>query len=304
MIFETTTPSQKTKKILIIGSVGILIFTLWASFFRVPSAFPEQTRFTVNEYESLRSISLRLKEEGFITSSVLFRAAISFLGHDRAVQLGVYRFETPTHIAGVVRRFIAGPQEPLLSITIPEGSTTQEIAAIIKKAQPILSVDVFGELVYREQADGYLFPSTYYLVPSQQEADIINKMKATFDKQYEAAFKDKNYPRYVPNQKSVVSLAAILEGEAKGEEDMRIVSGILQTRLAQGMRLQVDVAEITYGEAGIPEQPINNPGLVAMNAVFDPIPTPYLYYITGDDGKMYYAKTFTEHKENIRKYLR
>lgn len=296
--------SQNTKKIFFLGATLLFVCVLWASFFRIPSTFPAQAKFTVNEYESLRSISLRLKEEGFITSSVLFRAAISFLGHDRAIQLGVYRFEKPTHIVGMVRSFVTGPQEPLLSITIPEGSTTQEIAAIIKKAQPSLSADVFTELVHKERGDGYLFPSTYYLVPSQQESDIIARMRATFDKQYEAAFKDKNYPRYVPNQRSVVSLAAILEGEAKGEEDMRIVSGILQARLAQGMRLQVDVAQITYDKAGIPDQPINNPGLIAMNAVFNPIPTPYLYYITGDDGKMYYAKTFAEHKENIRKYLR
>jgi UPF0755 protein len=54
----------------------------------------------------------------------------------------------------------------------------------------------------------------------------------------------------------------------------------------------------------LPAVPINNPGLVAIDAVLHPTTTSYLFYLTGKDGKMYYAKTFEEHKRNIQKYLR
>jgi UPF0755 protein len=70
------------------------------------------------------------------------------------------------------------------------------------------------------------------------------------------------------------------------------------------MRLQVDVAENTYKERGLPVVPINNPGVVAIEAVFHPKESPYLYYLTGKDGRMYYAKTYEDHKKNIQKYLR
>jgi UPF0755 protein len=71
-----------------------------------------------------------------------------------------------------------------------------------------------------------------------------------------------------------------------------------------GMPLQVDVAMETYKEKGLPKKPINNPGLVAITAVLNPVYTEYLYYITGNDGEMYYAKTFNDHKRNIAKYLK
>jgi UPF0755 protein len=101
-----------------------------------------------------------------------------------------------------------------------------------------------------------------------------------------------------------VVLASILEGEAKSLEDMKVVSGILQKRMKMGMALQVDVAPETYKVRGLPRTPINNPGVNALDAALHPTETEYLYYITGNDGKMYYAKTFTEHKKNIQKYLK
>ena len=99
-------------------------------------------------------------------------------------------------------------------------------------------------------------------------------------------------------------LASIIEGEAKSLEDMRMISGILKERIRIHMPLQVDVASVTYEVKGLPKEPINNPGENAFYAVRNPVKSQYLYYITGKDGKMYYAKTFDEHKANIKKYLK
>jgi len=285
--------------IVILG--GALVFLLALN---APQDFPTNSTFEVNEGESLYNISKRLEEQQFITSALFFRGWLSIIGKDKDIGLGKYVFDSKLPLGLVVTKFIQGPDEPLLSVTIPEGHTTKEIADAFKKALPTFSVDIFGELVQKERLDGYLFPSTYYPLPSFTEADIIRKMKETFDREYEKHFKGGLFPKTVPTKQDVVSLAAILEGEAKTVEDMKIVSGILQRRLASGMRLQVDVAEITYRESGIPDQPINNPGLVALDAVFHPITTPYVYYLTGKNGRMYYAKTFEEHKRNIQKYLR
>ena len=112
------------------------------------------------------------------------------------------------------------------------------------------------------------------------------------------------YPKNVPTEQAIITLASILEGEAKTEVDMKIVSGVLQKRLAMGMRLQVDVAPVTYDKTGLPDVPIASPGIMALTAAFNPIVTNYTYYLTGKDGTMHYAKTFEEHKKNIAKYLR
>lgn len=294
------------QKIQTISIIVLLAFAgaTYTLTFETPSAFPIGEKFVINEGENLYSISNRLEEKGIISSALLFRGWVSMMQLDKNVGLGVYEFKNSMTLGGVVAKIVRGPDQPILSVTIPEGFTTKEIADAFKKVMPNFSVDRFGEVVHGDKLDGYLFPSTYYPLPSSTEEDIAARMKAEFNKMYAAKFEALNYPKHVPTKQDVVSLAAILEGEAKTKEDMKIVSGILQKRLGIGMRLQVDVAEVTYDTAGIPQPPINNPGAMAIDAVFNPTTTEYVYYLTGKDGTMRYAKTYEEHKRNINKYLK
>ena len=299
---------KDTKNYTIIGTslvlTLIIVFSLYRQIFSIQPNFPVEKNFTINENETLKNISIRLEKDGYITSPVLFRAGISFLGKDRVIQLGGYVFDNPTTLIGVVNTFVKGhPRFPLLSVTIPEGSTSFEIAALVVKAVPTISSDIFGETISKYNADGRLFPSTYFLLPSYTAEDIVKLMLDTFSKKV-APLSASLIPSPLTTEHDVLVLASILEGEAKSGDDMKIVSGILLTRLTKGMLLQVDVAKETYKKKGLPKMPINNPGLTAIDAVLHPILSDYLYYITGDDEKMYYAKTFEEHKRNIRKYLK
>ena len=70
------------------------------------------------------------------------------------------------------------------------------------------------------------------------------------------------------------------------------------------MPLQVDVAPVTYDVKGLPKAPIGNPGLESIKAAISPKASPYLYYLHDKEGKIHYAKTFAEHKQNVVKYLR
>lgn len=295
--------TQKFQYITTAVLVVIGLFTATLSL-KAPSNFPVGAVFEVKEGESMRSISSRLKEENIITSSILFRGWVSVLGKDKRLGLGVYNFTHEIPLGAVVAKFIEGPDEPLLSVTIPEGYTSNDIATAFQKVLPSFKSTAFLSLVHKGGLDGYLFPSTYYPLPSFTETDVITLMTSTFDKEYKNHFEDTAFPKSISNTREVLSLAAILEGEAKTPEDMKIVGGILEKRLTNGMRLQVDAASTTYSVSGLPAVPINNPGLLAIEAVFNPTATPYLYYLTGKDGKMYYAKTFEEHKKNIQKYLR
>lgn len=271
----------------------------------IPSGFPTGTNFTIGENESLRSVSLRLEGDRYITSALWFRVWVSFLGKDREIQLGNYEFDRPYILGDVVKKLVEEvPDKPLIQVTIPEGSTSYEVAKLLNQALPTINIDVFGEKVFANGADGKLFPSTYFLLPSHKEEDIVKMMTETFEKKYTSTFRWTVIPEPLTRRDEVISLASIVEGEAKSEEDMKIVAGILLTRLKKGMPLQVDVAKETYTSRGLPSVPINNPGLTALGAVLKPTASPYLFYITGNDGAMYYAKTFEEHKRNIKKYLR
>lgn len=290
--------------------VGIVVLLccaayLYYEFFSIPNTFPVGKNFTINENESLKSISERLEEEGYIHSPLLFRAGVSFLGKDKVIQLGGYVFDTPHTLFSLVSEFVQGrPRSPLLSVTIPEGSTSFEVALLVAKALPSISIDRFDEVVSKNQANGKLFPSTYYLLPSYKEEDIVKLMLTTYQKRISSLVSASKITYPLTSEHDVVVLASILEGEGKTKEDMEKIAGILLTRLTSEMPLQVDVAKETYKKRGLPSAPINNPGVLAISAVLHPIVTPYLYYITGNDGNMYYAKTFAEHKRNIQKYLK
>lgn len=106
------------------------------------------------------------------------------------------------------------------------------------------------------------------------------------------------------SMQNILIMASYLEGEANNEKDMKIVSGILWTRLKIGYFLQIDAATTTYKVKGLTKTPINNPGLVAIKAALNPIQTGYLYYITGKDGQMYYSTDYEGHLLNIKKHLR
>lgn len=307
--FSISFLTSQNKKILsaITGILGFLfiifIFTFWSTR-TIPNSFPVGTNFVVEEGESLRSISIRLQNENYIKSALLFRVWISFLGRDRHIQLGVYSFDKPLVLGAVIKKLVSGnPDAPLISITIPEGSTSVEIANLIKKELPNLSVETFNKKVLEKNANGKLFPSTYYLLPSTKEDRIVDIMMETFNKKYEASFSKTKINTPLKNKEDVIILASILEGEAKNSVDMKMVSGILLKRLSLNMPLQVDAAKETYKTKGLPVNPINNPGIIALDAALNPTASPYLYYITGRDGIMHYSKTFEEHKRKIIKYL-
>ena len=285
--------------------LGLVLWLGYHTTRTVPSNFPVGKNFIVNEDESLRSISVRLEEEHYIHSALWFRAWVSFLGRDRHVQLGGYVFDKPYVLGAIIKKMVSGnPDMPLISVTVPEGSTTEEVALLVKKELPAISVKIFEENVSLKHGEGKLFPSTYFLLPSTTEERIVDMMMKTFEKKYDESFKEEKIPDLLKDRNGVISLAAILEGEAKSPEAMSMVAGILLKRMKLGIPLQVDVAPETYKKKGVPAVPINNPGLVAISAVFHPKDSDYLYYITGKDGTMHYAKTFALHKQNIQKYLK
>ena len=102
----------------------------------------------------------------------------------------------------------------------------------------------------------------------------------------------------------IITMASILQGEASGENDIGIISGILWKRISLGMPLQVDVDKNTYTSKGLPSDPLNNPGLLSIEGALNPINSSYLYYLHDKNGNAHYAVTFEEHKRNISKYLK
>ncbi len=302
--------SKKQQTLLLIGVISFTLLYVGVRNTLQKEIYlsTERVSFKVYNNENLGQISERLEQSGIIKSARLLRLYLSWKQFDTKLLQGEFRFTSPISIVEVADLLLRKPSKPLLIVTIPEGSDNSKVADFFIKKNPSLQKEKILLAIESRGASGYLFPDTYFLSGTEKEDQIIEKMLFNFKEKYGDNFnqegKSINAMIYDLTIQRHLSIASILEGEAKTEYDMKVITGILLKREKIGMKLQVDAAKETYSKKGFPEIPINNPGLVSLRAANNPIETKYLYYITGNDGKMYYAKTYAEHKKNIIKYLR
>jgi len=235
------------------------------------------------------------------------------------IQAGTYRFPEKLSNREVLEAITSGDYTlPDDIVTFPEGFRIDNMHEYLPKRFENENVSE-----YRKH-EGYLFPDTYFIGKESSLDDLVALMRKTFDVRTEELKPEINRSQLSLHE--IVTLASILEREANDEQSMRIVVGILLTRLEIGMALQVDATfeyllgkksnelteedlEIdspfnTYTNRGLPPAPIANPGLIALRAVLSPIETDYLYYLSDDSGEFHYSETFEKHKENKLKYLR
>ncbi len=206
-----------------------------------------------------------------------------------------------------------------VKVTIPEGSTVRQAAAILKNALGDFDSDAF--IALGKPDEGYLFPDTYFFIPGVSPQAVIQTMKDTFDKRVSPLLPQ--IQAFGRSESDVVITASILEKEARQPETRRTIAGILWKRLKLGIPLQVDATfgyisgtdtyspspedlkidspYNTYKYPGLPPGSIGNPGIETIEDAITPIKTPYLYYLTDKEGNIYYAKTLAEHVANQQK---
>ncbi len=291
--------SLKTKITLLILLVPVALSLFYFFILSEPSGFVPGTVLEIEPGMSLHSISARLKNEHIIRSRVAFEGFVIFFGGEKHIKFSNYVFDVNMPVYDVAQSIIKGNRfmAPII-VTIPEGYNLKEIADTYQTKLKSFNRDTF----LSQAKEGYLFPDTYYFFNSDTELNVIDSMSKNFEKKFAPVRAEMQAAG--KKELDVLTMASILEKEAKGETDRAIISGILWKRLSIGMLLQVDAAPMTYKIKGLPKNPIGNPGLDAIHDAIYPESSPYLYYLHGKDGNTYYAKNFAEHKKNIARYLR
>lgn len=302
---------------------GLLFFVVFLYLIWPPHAFPASSLITIPRDASAAEFAQILEEANIIRSEDAFKALARITGYDGHLDSGSYVFQEPATLLAVLWRIGNAKHgiEPV-RITITEGMTSFDIADIFEKRVPGFDAEAF--LNEASTSEGYLFPETYLFMPGDTSAAIVSRLEAQFDDSVASitpAIEESGH-----SFEDVVIMASILEREANTERDMRIIAGILWNRIENDMPLQVDAAfgymhkengytpigkdldsdspYNTYRNKGLPPTPISNPGIQSLLAAATPIPTTYVYYLTGNDGLMRYATTFEGHKRNRALYLK
>ncbi|MFA5933672.1 MAG: endolytic transglycosylase MltG [Candidatus Paceibacterota bacterium] len=278
-----------------------LCFGTYSYAFRAPEDFPLGTIVHIKSGENLGSIANTLKEMHTIQSRFIFETFVMTLTSDRKIPSGDYTLDERVSVFSLARRFAEGDYRTAkIKITFPEGITRQEIKSLLM--EKISGFDGEQFLLLTAQEEGYLFPETYFFFPKTEPSEVREVFRDTFNKKIDELSSE--ISRSGRSERQIVIMASLIEGEAKGNSDRDVVSGILWNRIVRGEKLQVDVAPDTYDHTGLPVEPISNPGFEAMFAAIHPKDTPYLFYLHDKGGIIHYAKTFAEHKANIAKYLK
>lgn len=309
---------RHTQKTFFIISAIIL---LWVILTSSPFLFKEGTIVSIEKGDSVKIVAQKLKENKIIRSEILFTNIVILFKLDNKIVAGDYVFKDESTMLQALRRISNGDyQIEVKRVTLIEGLTVAEMAEVLSKNFYNIQVQEFIEkaLPY----EGYLFPDTYYFAENIRSEDVIEKMRTTFD---EKIAQEGTILSSEKSLKDIVVMASIIEKEAT-TDSMQEVSNILWHRIDINMPLQVDAGFVyernkhtfelsiedlqtdspynTYVRYGLTPTPISNPGIAALKAAAYPEPTKNLYFLTGDDGEMYYAETLKQHEANKQKYFK
>ncbi len=292
-------------------------------FFIAPPAEVAPGVIVVRSGASLPEIVEQLAAERLVRHPEVLRLILRMRGSGGSVQAGAYRFDHPENLLRIAYRLETGAYNlPPARITFIEGATVRDYAGQLSLELPGITAEDF--IASAKQYEGYLFPDTYVFPPGADVAAVIESMRDNFTlklKPLEGEIAASGH-----SLSDIITLASLIEKEARTTEHRRRVAGVLWNRLAKDMPLQVDAVfgyifnretyspsfsdlkvdspYNTYTHRGLPPGPINNPGLDSIEAALNPTPSKYLYYLTDRNGVMHYAVTYQEHLANQRKYLR
>lgn len=287
---------------------------------------------TVKPEMSVKDIGDVLFQNGIIHSAMLFRISAKVQGVEKSLQAGDYALSAGMNITNIIDKMVKGDTVYYL-LTIPEGYNVEQTAKLLtekglgdgakfkelaRKYAPFSYIGQQPEVVYL--SEGYIFPDTYRITRETTEAVLLEMMVDNFDNQITPGMREQA-KKLGLSLHQVVTLASLVEKEARLPKEQPIIAGVFFNRLKQEMPLQscptvqyilgypkaeLTIADTqlaspynTYQNPGLPPGPIASPGAAALKAVLYPADTPYLYFVAAKDGSHRFSKTYEEHLANI-----
>jgi UPF0755 protein len=276
-----------------------------------------------------------LKESEVISSARLFHAYVRLRGADRELKAGTYLLESGSSMSRALRSLRLGTVETV-AVTIPEGFQIADMVPRISEVSGRPEDEVLTELrregVFEQYGlpgptlEGYLFPDTYRFARGVPVSSIIDAMVERYQEVWTPERRAKQEALGM-SEGEVVTLAAIIQAEARQVTEMPRISGVYHNRLRDGWRLQADPTVIyalggyrerllyaaidsvqdnpynTYSNRGLPPGPIASPGARAIDAALEPEQHGFMYFVAWPDGFHIFTETLAQHnaaKEDAR----
>jgi UPF0755 protein len=310
-----------------------------------PSGRADQAvNFTVDQGDSLDSISRRLEAQGIITDARVFRW---YTGWKGGLELtpGYYSLRPKDTMGNILGILETPPAQTFTKVTFPEGFTLEQMGKRLERDMPRITQADWQEAVTSGEVasewappgtplEGLLFPDTYQISGDESALNVAKRMARLMDQIGERQGLDKAPQNLGISPYQVLTVASLIEKEAKFDEERPLIARVIYNRMFFGMPLQIDAALFyglpdgtsfndararadgynTYENVGLPPTPIANPGEASIRAALNPAPNPavedcpgqqecaWLYYVLADaDGRHAFATNLEDHERNVAK---
>jgi len=315
--------------------VAVLLGSLTYHAFWEPNSFSQRNEIsvTVSRGSTFKEISDTLELHGIIQNKPLFKIAGLILGWTTQMKVGKYVFADGISNYAILSSLHTGRSTVPISVTIPEGYTTTQIARILSQrigtdsslfVRLVRDTSFARELGVQESPlEGYLMPDTYQLYWQMDEREIIRELVGQCQKFFDDSLVNRERELNLTTGE-LLTLASIVEAEAIVDSERAIIAGVFYNRLKKGMKLEADPTVQyalneaprrvryrdltiespynTYLHAGLPPTPINNPGKKSILAALYPVNHKYFYFVSNGEGGHVFSKTYEEHQKAVRRY--
>lgn len=277
-----------------------------------------------------------LEEAGIVKNARAFALFARLLGEDRDVRAGPYALQPGMPWTEILRHLTEG-RVLTETLTIPEGFRLAQMAPRISEITGLTTDSVLSRLIGDSVAEvwsvpgpgleGYLFPDTYRFARGAALEEVV----ATMVEEYEEFWTPARRARLDSlelTERKLVTLASIIQAEARIRDEMPLISSVYHNRLERGQLLQADPTVLyalgghrsrllyaamdsvadhpynTYTHAGLPPGPIGSPGRAALEAALHPADTELLYFVAHPDGSHLFSRTQAEHNRAVARMRR
>jgi UPF0755 protein len=304
----------------------LIIFFSFIIFIAISKSQPQEVVFVPYTGDADSFVS-KLREQGLLGnqfSEVVLRAFIAFRG---GVEPGGYAFSRGM---GAVSAALSLDEPQYKYVSVIDGFRKGQIAQLVgkklnwdqKKIQDFGKVPAMCPLVGQE---GY-FASGTYLIHVEEDANIVGE---TMQQSFNDVLKELGIDEKTINVPQTITIASLIQREAAGKSDMRLISGIIHKRLTVGMPLQIDATLQyikgdednwwpvptpqdkqldspfnTYQNTGLPPSPIATPSKDAIRAALNPMKTDCLFYLHDNHRNIHCSTNYKQHIKNIQYYLK
>jgi len=312
---------MKRRLLLFLPALAILagiaaIWLLWAA----PGPTSQPTTIIVAQGSSLARVADQLDEAKAIRGGApVFRAFARLFGSSDPIQAGEFQIPAGLSSDGILDLLQHGRPVQRL-ITIPEGMPSVLVHERLMRI-PYLT----GAIPVPDE--GSVLPNSYSYQRGESRAAVVARMQGAMQRELARLWPQRRAGIAVTTPREAIILASIVEKETAKASERRLVAGVYDNRLKQGMALGADPTVIypitrgrplgrrirqselradngynTYVRVGLPLGPIANPGRASIAAVLNPAPTRALYFVADGRGGHVFADTWQQHQANVQRW--